>query len=94
MNSVEFTAELSKALQIPKTEITKRMLELAEIISAELINSKDISLGNLGTLTLHKRDERLNVNPSTGKRMLVPPKLIVKFKVSSSLKEKVKTFEP
>jgi nucleoid DNA-binding protein len=44
----------------------------------------------LGNLEVKKREERVCVHPATGKRVLVPPKLIIKFKTSSVLKEKLK----
>ena len=37
-----------------------------------------------------KKDERIVNNPSNGKRMLVPPRVAVGFKVSNVLKSKLK----
>ena len=39
---------------------------------------------------MKKRMERIVVNPSTGMRMLVPPKLVLGFKPNASIKEKLK----
>lgn len=90
MNSSEIITELSKRLNLSKVEATKRANTIAEIITSELLEENILSLGNLGQLQVKKRNERISVSPTTGKKMLIPPKLIVKFKVSSSLKEKVK----
>ncbi|MDR0863304.1 MAG: HU family DNA-binding protein [Candidatus Symbiothrix sp.] len=94
MNSAELTAALSQKLQLSKTEVSKRMEDTIAIITAELSKNNQVSLGSLGALEVTKRNERISVNPSTGKKMLVPPKLVVKFKTSNSLKDKLKGMKP
>ena len=42
-----------------------------------------------GNFEVKKRLERVIVNPTTGQRMLVPPKLVVAFKPSQILKAKI-----
>ncbi len=37
-----------------------------------------------------KKMERVIVNPSTGQRMLVPPKLVLSFKPNQTWKDKLK----
>jgi nucleoid DNA-binding protein len=90
MNSAELVNVLSKKLQLPKTEVTKRLEDTVSVITGELIKNNIVSLHNLGNLEVKKRDERVCVHPASGKRVLVPPKLIIKFKPSSALKEKLK----
>jgi nucleoid DNA-binding protein len=90
MNSVEFISELTRRLNLPKSEVEKRLNVLTGIITSELVKSKAVSLSNLGSLEVKKRNERINVHPETGKRMLIPPKLVVKFKVAPSFNKKMK----
>jgi nucleoid DNA-binding protein len=90
MNSIELVVELAQKLQLPKTEVSQRMDEAVAVITKELVNNNVVSLLNFGNFEVGKRNERVNVNPSNGKKMLIPPKLVVKFKVSSTLKEKLK----
>ena len=45
---------------------------------------------NFGTFEVKKKLERIMVNPSTGQRMLVPPKLVLNFKLNANWKERVK----
>jgi nucleoid DNA-binding protein len=90
MNSAELVTALSQKLQLSKTEVSKRMDNTVALITAELIKSNSVSFPNFGTLEVKKREERISVNPATGKRMLVPPKLVAKFKASNTLKEKLK----
>lgn len=49
-----------------------------------------VSLKNFGTFEVKKRMERIMVSPTTKKKMLVPPKLVLGFKPSVTMKEKVK----
>ncbi|MCL1938673.1 MAG: HU family DNA-binding protein [Candidatus Azobacteroides sp.] len=94
MNSSELTAALSQRLQLSKTEVNKRIDDIAAVITAELVKKNTVSLGNMGSLEVVKRNERISVNPSSGKKMLIPPKLVVKFKMSNSLKDRLKDLKP
>jgi nucleoid DNA-binding protein len=90
MNSAELITSLSQKLQWPKAVAGKRLEDLVTVITNELSKSNSISLSNFGALEIKKREERISVHPVSGKRMLTPPKLIVKFKAAGSIKEKVK----
>ncbi|MDR0680645.1 MAG: HU family DNA-binding protein [Dysgonamonadaceae bacterium] len=90
MNYTELIATLSQKLQLPKTEVSQRVEDTVTVITSELLKNNAVSFGNLGTMEIKKRNERISVNPVSGKRMLIPPKLIVGFKVSSSLKDQLK----
>jgi DNA-binding protein HU-beta/integration host factor subunit alpha len=48
-----------------------------------------IAIPNFGTFEIKKRLERVLVSPTTGQRMLVPPKMVVGFKQSNVLKNKI-----
>ena len=90
MNTAELTSSLAQKLLLPKTEVAKRLEDTVVVITAELLKSKTVSFPNFGSLEVKKREERISVNPGSGKRMLVPPKLVVKFKMSNKLKDKLK----
>lgn len=49
-----------------------------------------VAVPGFGVFEPKKRLERVNVHPSTGKRMLLPPKIIMAFKPSALLKQKLK----
>ena len=53
-------------------------------------NGESVSVSGFGTFEVKKRLERIMVNPSTGQRMIVPPKLVLNFKPSASIKEELK----
>lgn len=45
---------------------------------------------NFGVFETKKKMERIMVNPASGQRMLVPPKLVLNFRPNQTLKEKLK----
>jgi nucleoid DNA-binding protein len=94
MNSTELTATLAQRLQLSKVEVNKRIEDMTAIITSELVNGNSLSISNFGSLEVIKRKERISVNPSSGKKLLIPPKLIVKFKAANSLKDKLKAIKP
>ena len=94
MNNTELIASLSKRLKLSKTEVEKRLEETTAIFTSELLNNNVISIMNFGTLEVKKRNERISIHPNTGKKILVPPKLIVKYKPSMSLNKKIKELKP
>lgn len=49
-----------------------------------------VSIPSFGTFEIKKRLERILVNPSTGKRMMVPPKLVLNFRPTPLVKEQLK----
>ena len=48
-----------------------------------------IAIPGFGVFESKKRLERINVHPATGKRMLLPPKIVMSFKPSALLKQKL-----
>ena len=90
MNTAELTSLLAQKLLLSKTEAAQQLENTVSIITAELLKNNYVSFNNFGILEVKKREERISVNPLSGQRMLVPPKLVVKFKMSNSLKDKLK----
>ena len=62
---------------------------LVKEITEHLCNEDLIFITNFGTFETKKRLERVLVSPTTGQRMLVPPKMVVGFKQSNVLKSKI-----
>lgn len=89
MNNKEFIAELSKRTGISTRECSHQMYSLVANITKHLEEEDQISISNFGIFETKKRMERVLVNPTTGQRMLVPPKIVVGFKPSTVLKNKL-----
>jgi nucleoid DNA-binding protein len=92
MNSAELITTLSQRLKLSKPEVGKRLDETVAVITAELVKENVVSITNFGSLEVKKRNERINIHPETGKKMLIPPKLVVKFKVAPSFNKKIKEY--
>ena len=89
MNNKEFIAELARRTKSNTKETQQRMNFLIKEITEHLCNEEMISISNFGTFETKKRLERVLVSPTTGQRMLVPPKMVVGFKQSNVLKSKI-----
>jgi len=90
MNTAELISSLAQKLSLSKTEVAQRLEDTISVVKAELLKENSVSFYHFGILEVKKREERISVNPVSGKRILVPPKLIVKFKMSNVLKDKLK----
>jgi nucleoid DNA-binding protein len=94
MNYAELLTALTQRLQLSKAEVEKRLDEMTVIMTAELAQNNVVSIMNFGTLEVKKRQERYSIHPTTGKKLLVPPKLIVKYRASVSFNKKLKELKP
>ena len=94
MNHAELLTALAQRLQSPKADVEKKVDETTAIITEELVKSNIVSIVNFGTLEVKERQERFSVQPNTGKKILVPPKLIVKYKTSVTFSKRLKELKP
>ena len=90
MNNKEFISELSRRLSYNNKETTKLVSSVLNIMTQELQEGKTIAIQGFGTFEVKKKMERISVNPSTQQRMVIPPKLVLTYKPSITLKEKFK----
>ena len=90
MNNKEFIAELALRSGYTQADAQKLVNTLIEVMGDSFEAGENVSLTGFGTFEVKKRMERVVVNPSTGMRMLVPPKLVLGFKPNASIKEKLK----
>ena len=49
-----------------------------------------IAVQGFGSFEVKKKAERISINPASKQRMLVPPKLVLSYKPSNTLKDKFK----
>lgn len=88
MNNKEFINELSKQTNQSVGATTKLVNDTLRILEEHFQQGNTINISSFGTLEVKKKMERVSVNPTTGKRYLIPPKLVLSFKQSNVLKEK------
>ena len=72
------------------SDVQRMMDTVITAMSEQFIEGEAVQLPNFGVFEVKKKMERIMVNPSTGQRMLVPPKLVLGFKPSPVWKEKIK----
>lgn len=89
MNNKEFIAELSRRLGYTVKDTSSLMVALVAEMTEELEDENVIAIQNIGSFEVRKKQERVVVNPATQQRMLVPPKLVISFKPSTSFKERM-----
>ena len=87
MNNKEYIAALADKTGYSQ-ELTQKMAKtLIEAMGRHFENGESVVVNGFGTFEVRKRLERVSVNPTSGQRMLVPPKLVLGFKPSSIIKE-------
>lgn len=65
------------------------MAGLTSEMASYLEEEATISIVGFGNFEVKKKLERVVINPSTKQRMLIPPKMVLNFKPSVNLKEKL-----
>ena len=90
MNNKEFIAELSQRSGYTQDFTQRLVRSFVDAMGDSFCEGESVMLSGLGTFEVKKRLERTVTNPSTGLRMLVPPKLVFAFKPVASMKEKLK----
>ncbi len=88
MNNKEFINELSKQTNQSVGATTKLVNDTIRILEEHFQQNDVVVFSGFGSFEVKKKMERISVNPTTGKRYLIPPKLALSFKQSNVLKDK------
>ena len=74
-----------------KTADAQRTVDsLIAVMSNCFQEGDSVQMANFGCFEVKKKLERVMVNPTTGQRMLVPPKLVLAFKPNPTWKDQIK----
>lgn len=90
MNNKEFTSELAERLGYTIKDTSELISSLISDMTQELEEGNVIAVQGFGTFEVKKKAERISINPVTKQRMLIPPKLVLSYRPSNSLKDKFK----
>ncbi len=90
MNNKEFIAELAERTGYSVKDTQKLAGNLIDAMGDTFQEGNSILVPNFGLFETKKKMERVIVNPGTGQRMLVPPKLVLNFKPNQTWKDKLK----
>ena len=88
MNHKDFISQLTEQTNISAKEANRLSQVLTDTMASILDDGDAIAIQGFGLFEVKKKMERIVVNPSSKQRMLVPPKLVVSFKPSATLKER------
>ena len=83
--------KLQQRLDYRREDVEAMLDSFCATIVERCAQMDTIMLQGLGTFEARKKMERVSVNPATGKRMLIPPKLVLVFKPNSAIKSQLKS---
>ena len=89
MNNKEFTSELAERLGYTIKD-TSELIGSLSSMTQELEEGNVIAVQGFGSFEVKKKAERISINPASKQRMLVPPKLVLSYRPSNTLKDKFK----
>ena len=90
MNNKEFTSELAERLGYTIKDTSELMGSLLSSMTQELEEGNVIAIQGFGSFEVKKKAERISINPASKQRMLVPPKLVLSYRPSNTLKDQFK----
>ena len=71
-------------------DVNKLVDALISVVKTRCGELDSIAVPGFGTFETKKKLERVVVNPTTWKRMLIPPKIVLSFRPSALLKNKLR----
>ncbi len=93
MDNKTLVDTLSKNLDISRDTVISLIDGLSAVVGECGAELDSISIPAFGTFEPRKRMERVAVHPASGKRLLVPPKIVLSFKPSPVLKQRIRNGE-
>lgn len=93
MNNKEFVGKLAQRNNMSVAETSAAVEGLVELLTDRLKENDQVNISGFGVFEVKMRRERISVNPKTGQRMLIPPKIVPSFRPSSKMKDKFKDNE-
>lgn len=93
MNNKEFIAKLAQKSGMSIAETAQNVDALTAVVTEHLKDGDLFNISGFGVFEAKMRKERISVNPKSGQRMLIPPKIVPSFRPSAKLKDKFKETE-
>ena len=90
MDTKTLIDRVAASLEIPREKAAEMLDAMTDIGGERCADLDSVALPGFGSFEPKKKNERITVHPSTGRRMLIPPKITLSFRPSALLKQKVK----
>ena len=84
MNNKELVSVLAGQNNISQAQAANILEQTVDSLLGALRQDTAVTLTNLGTFDLRLKQERVVVNPRSGQRQLVPPRMSLGFKSSKN----------
>lgn len=90
MDNKTFIDAVASRLNKNREEVSE-LAEAFGVVMADILKAGDIvAVPSVGTFETKLKAERVALHPSSGKKLLVPPKITINFKPSALLKQKIR----
>ncbi|MDE6741475.1 MAG: HU family DNA-binding protein [Muribaculaceae bacterium] len=93
MDYKTFLDTLSQRVNAGKEETSEMVTAFCQVLTEAALDGDSVTFPGFGSFEPRKRIERIALHPSSGKRMLIPPKITLTFRPSTLLKQKVRNHE-
>ncbi|MEA5061318.1 MAG: HU family DNA-binding protein [Erysipelotrichaceae bacterium] len=89
MNKLDLTEQLVAKTGLTRKEAEEVVAAALKLIADHLVKGEIVKLTDFGTFSVKTRKARNGTNPKTGKKIKIPAKRTVTFKLSKKLKAKI-----
>lgn len=90
MDTKGLIEKVAADLDMSREQASEILDSLCGLVGEKCADLDSIAIPGFGSFEPRKKNERVTVHPSTGRRMLVPPKISLSFRPSALLKQKIK----
>lgn len=89
MNKRELISKIAQDTNLNKKQVDEVLKSLAETIKAEVVNSGEFTLQDVGKFKVNEKSEMQRRNPRTGEMFTSPAKNVVKITPAKVLRDAV-----
>ena len=89
MDNKTLLENLSQELDLKREDVRKLMSAFCGVLADSCIDGDSVVIPGFGQFEPKKKQERMTMHPSSGRRLLIPPKLVLSFRPSAILKSKI-----
>lgn len=82
--------KMADAADMTATEAQHVVDTIVAAMGRQFESGEPVQIPSFGTFEVKKHNERVMTNPTTGQKMLVPPKLVLGFKPSTTVRTQLK----
>ncbi|MCM1450872.1 MAG: HU family DNA-binding protein [Clostridium sp.] len=87
MDSKTFISQVAKLMNADPKEAGRLTAAFAQVLRERASGLDSIAMPGFGNFVATKKPERVKTDKATGRKMLLPPQLLVEFVPSSALKK-------